>query len=52
MTVQLKKKPIVLKVSKRCLLFQDEFQYITELLNQGTGLSLAEIRGMTNLKQG
>ena len=34
------------------MLFQEELQSITELLNQGTGTSLSEIRDTINLKQG
>ena len=34
------------------MLFQEELQSITELLNQGIGTSLSGIKDMINLKQG
>ena len=40
------------KVSNKRLLFQEELQSITELLNQGIGTSLSGIKDMINLKQG
>ena len=40
------------KVSNKRLLFQEDLQSITELLNQGIGTSLSQIRDMINLKQG
>ena len=40
------------KVSNKRLLFQEELQSVTELLNQGIGTSPSEIRDMINLKQG
>ena len=40
------------KVSNKRLLFQEELQSITELLNQVIGTSLSEITDMINLKNG
>ena len=39
------------KVSKKCLLFQEELLSITELLNEGIGTCLSLIKDIISLKQ-
>ena len=52
MTVQLKKKLIVVSQKYwKSLLFQEKLQPVTELVNQGIGLSLSNIRDLINLNQ-
>ena len=48
---ELKPDYVVPKVSKKCLLFQEELLSITELLNEGIGTSLSLIKDIISLKQ-